>query len=70
MVFLLYFLAVNGGYLMLNVLSFINMRRHIETQILDELPKAYNSFSRRSVYWSLPTMKHPRSRLQCDQCCN
>lgn len=42
--FLLYFIAVNSGYLMLNVLSFINMRRHIDTQVFDDLPQAYNNF--------------------------
>lgn len=42
--FLLYFLCVNGGYLMLNVLAFIGMRRHLEAQILEEIPQAYASF--------------------------
>ena len=42
--FLLYFIVVNSGYLMLNVLSFINMRRHIDTQVFDDLPQAYNNF--------------------------
>jgi cellulose synthase/poly-beta-1,6-N-acetylglucosamine synthase-like glycosyltransferase len=42
--FLLYFIAVNSGYLILNVLSFINIRRHINTHVLDDLPQAYNNF--------------------------
>lgn len=42
--FILYFIAVNSGYLMLNVLSFINIRRHINTHVLDDLPQAYNNF--------------------------
>ncbi|HEY0666253.1 MAG TPA: glycosyltransferase [Gallionella sp.] len=42
--FLIYFAAVNGGYLTLNVLAFLNMRRHIDTQVFDDLPQAYNNF--------------------------
>jgi cellulose synthase/poly-beta-1,6-N-acetylglucosamine synthase-like glycosyltransferase len=42
--FLFYFLCVNSGYLLLNVLAFIGMRRHLESQILEEIPQAYASF--------------------------
>lgn len=42
--FLLYFLAVNSGYLMLNVLSYISMRRYLDAQVLGDLPQAYTSF--------------------------
>lgn len=42
--FLLYFIAVNSGYLMLNVLSYINMRRHLDAQTLGDLPQAYTNF--------------------------
>lgn len=42
--FLLYFIAVNGGYLLLNVLSFINMRHYLKAQILGDLPQAYTNF--------------------------
>lgn len=41
--FLFYFIAVNSGYLMLNVLSFISVRRYIDTQVFDDLPQAYNN---------------------------
>lgn len=39
--FLAYFIAVNCGYLMLNVLSFINIRRHLDAQVLGDLPQAF-----------------------------
>lgn len=42
--FLLYFIVVNSGYLMLNVLSFIKLRRYVELQALGELSQAYSRF--------------------------
>jgi cellulose synthase/poly-beta-1,6-N-acetylglucosamine synthase-like glycosyltransferase len=42
--FLLYFVAVNGGYLMLNVLSFFSLRRHLKAQVFGDLPQAYSHF--------------------------
>jgi cellulose synthase/poly-beta-1,6-N-acetylglucosamine synthase-like glycosyltransferase len=42
--FLAYFIAVSCGYLMLNVLSFFSMRRHLDSHILGDLPRAYSSF--------------------------
>lgn len=42
--FLLYFLAVNSGYLLLNLLSYFSMRRHLDAQVLGELPQAYTNF--------------------------
>ncbi len=41
--FLFYFIAVNGGYLMLNVLSFVSLRRHLDAQTLADLPRAYSA---------------------------
>jgi cellulose synthase/poly-beta-1,6-N-acetylglucosamine synthase-like glycosyltransferase len=42
--FLLYFVAVNSVYLMLNVLAYATLRRHLDAQILGELPQAYANF--------------------------
>lgn len=42
--FLLYFIAVNSGYLMLTVLSFVSLRRYLDAQVLGDLPQAYTSF--------------------------
>lgn len=42
--FLFYFLAINCGYLMLNVLSYASMRRHLDARILGELPQSYTNF--------------------------
>ncbi|HEY5992990.1 MAG TPA: glycosyltransferase [Gallionellaceae bacterium] len=42
--FLFYFLCVNSSYLMLNVLAYISMRRHLDTQITGVLPQAYAGF--------------------------
>jgi len=42
--FLLYFIAINCNYLMLNVLSYIHMRRYLDAQVLGDLPQAYNNF--------------------------
>ncbi len=42
--FLFYFIAVSCGYFMLNVLSFISMRRHLDSHILGDLPRAYTNF--------------------------
>jgi cellulose synthase/poly-beta-1,6-N-acetylglucosamine synthase-like glycosyltransferase len=43
-VFLLYFIAVSCGYLLLNVLAFFSMRRHLDSHILGDLPRAYTNF--------------------------
>jgi cellulose synthase/poly-beta-1,6-N-acetylglucosamine synthase-like glycosyltransferase len=40
--FLLYFIAINGGYLALNVLSLGSLRRHLDAHSLDDLPRAYS----------------------------
>jgi len=42
--FLLYFIVVNGGYLALNILSYLSLQRHIDIQFFEDLPKAYNNF--------------------------
>lgn len=42
--FLFYFVAVSGGYLLLNVLSFFSMRRHLDSTVLGDLPRAYSEF--------------------------
>lgn len=38
----IYFLMLNGGYLTLNMLSIISLRRSEHRRILDELPQAYS----------------------------
>jgi cellulose synthase/poly-beta-1,6-N-acetylglucosamine synthase-like glycosyltransferase len=42
--FLFYFIAVNSGYLMLNVLSFFSLRRQLDAQTFGDLPQAYSRF--------------------------
>ena len=42
--FLFYFLIVNSGYLLLNILAYIGMQRHISGQGLEGIPQAYASF--------------------------
>jgi cellulose synthase/poly-beta-1,6-N-acetylglucosamine synthase-like glycosyltransferase len=42
--FLFYFIAVSGGYLMLNVLAFFSLRRHIDSHVLGDLPRQYANF--------------------------
>jgi cellulose synthase/poly-beta-1,6-N-acetylglucosamine synthase-like glycosyltransferase len=42
--FLFYFLCVNSGYLALIALAYNNMRRHLEAQILQDIPQTYASF--------------------------
>jgi cellulose synthase/poly-beta-1,6-N-acetylglucosamine synthase-like glycosyltransferase len=42
--FLFYFIVVNGGYLMLNVISFFSLRRYLDSQVLGEMPQAYSQF--------------------------
>jgi cellulose synthase/poly-beta-1,6-N-acetylglucosamine synthase-like glycosyltransferase len=42
--FLFYFLCVNSGYLMLNVLAFIGMRRYLGSQVVEGIPQAYANF--------------------------
>lgn len=43
--FLAYFFCINGGYLLIIVLSYFSMRRHLESQILEGIPQAYDSFA-------------------------
>lgn len=42
--FLCYFLAVNSLYLVLNALAYVSMRRHLEEQVLGDMPHAYGAF--------------------------
>lgn len=42
--FLFYFLCVNTGYLSLNILAYVGMRRHLEGQVLEGIPQTYASF--------------------------
>ena len=42
--FLFYFIAVSAIYLILNVLSYLNIRRHIDTRFFHSLPQSLNSF--------------------------
>lgn len=37
--FLVYFIGLNGGYMMLNLLSVASLRRHMEASALDTLPR-------------------------------
>lgn len=42
--FLLYFIALNLGYLALNALSIVELRKHLEARLLDLLPRAYSPY--------------------------
>lgn len=42
--FLLYFIALNGGYLMLNAFSFARLRRHLALRSLDSLAPVYSGY--------------------------
>jgi cellulose synthase/poly-beta-1,6-N-acetylglucosamine synthase-like glycosyltransferase len=40
--FLLYFIAINGAYLMLNLVALATMRRYLDEHALDQLPRPYS----------------------------
>jgi len=40
--FLLYFVVINGGYLALNVLSFVSLWRCMQRRVLETLPQIYS----------------------------
>lgn len=42
--FLSYFILLNGGYIVLNLLSLLSLRRHLDHHALDRLPQAYVGF--------------------------
>src|SRR5690606_29964797 len=42
--FMLYFVGINGGYLMLNLLSLGGLKRYIESHSLDDLPRGISGF--------------------------
>jgi cellulose synthase/poly-beta-1,6-N-acetylglucosamine synthase-like glycosyltransferase len=42
--FLGYFFAVSGGYLLLNAVSYIAVKRYFDASVLGELPHAYSGF--------------------------
>jgi cellulose synthase/poly-beta-1,6-N-acetylglucosamine synthase-like glycosyltransferase len=42
--FLLYFIGLNGGYLLLNLLSMVSLSRVMKAKAVDALPKAYSGF--------------------------
>ncbi|MBX3651965.1 MAG: glycosyltransferase family 2 protein [Burkholderiales bacterium] len=42
--FMLYFIGINSGYLMLNLLSLGSLRRYIEEHSLDDLPRGISGF--------------------------
>lgn len=42
--FLLYFIGINSGYIMLNLLSYGSLKKYIEEHSLDELPRSYSGF--------------------------
>ena len=42
--FLFYFVAINLGYIALNILSMLDMPKHLETRLLDLLPRAYSPY--------------------------
>jgi cellulose synthase/poly-beta-1,6-N-acetylglucosamine synthase-like glycosyltransferase len=43
-VFLLYFLGLNGGYIVLNLLAFGSLRRYMQAQSIAELTRVYSGF--------------------------
>ncbi|HWH47156.1 MAG TPA: glycosyltransferase [Burkholderiales bacterium] len=42
--FLLYFIGMNGGYTLLNLVSLVGVRRYLEARALDALPHIYSGF--------------------------
>ena len=42
--FLMYFIGINIGYIALNLLSFVNLKRHAGSRSLDHLPRMYSGF--------------------------
>lgn len=42
--FLGYFFAVSGGYLLLNAVSYVAVKRYFDASVLGELPQAYSGF--------------------------
>jgi cellulose synthase/poly-beta-1,6-N-acetylglucosamine synthase-like glycosyltransferase len=42
--FLLYFVAINAGYILLNLLSIRSLKRYLEESVLDGLPQIYSGF--------------------------
>jgi len=42
--FLLYFIGINSGYVMLNLLSLGSLRKYLEEHSLDDLPRSYSGF--------------------------
>ena len=42
--FLLYFVGINSGYLLLNLMSFRSIKRYVEAHSLDDLPHYYSEF--------------------------
>jgi len=42
--FLLYFIGINSGYLMLNLLSLGSLKRYVEAHSLDDLPRGISGF--------------------------
>jgi hypothetical protein len=43
-VFLLYFIGINGGYTLLNLMALVGIRRYLEARALDTLPHTYSGF--------------------------
>jgi len=42
--FLAYFIGLNGGYLLLNLLSLVSIKRHLDAHALDSLPGIHSGF--------------------------
>jgi cellulose synthase/poly-beta-1,6-N-acetylglucosamine synthase-like glycosyltransferase len=42
--FLLYFIGINSGYVMLNLLSLGSLKRYVQAHSLDDLPRSYSGF--------------------------
>lgn len=42
--FLLYFIGINSGYLLLNLLSLRSLKKYVEEHSLDDLPRSYSGF--------------------------
>src|SRR5476651_1304530 len=42
--FLLYFVALNVGYILLNLLSIHSLQHYLEASVLDDLPQIYSGF--------------------------
>ena len=56
--FLLYFLGLTAGYLMLDLIAIVHLRQYLQERVLESLPHSYTGF------------EPPPSRAPFGRCCN